>query len=185
MTLPNAISLARLILVPVFAWLQLAERPLAALIVFVVAAISDGLDGLLARLLDQRTALGAILDPLADKLLGFTALLLLALGGQLPFWFFGASMLRDAVVFGVSISTRIAHLRLHAAPTRISKYATFLVMATVTLALLADSPRFGAPLRPWLASVGAVAAQCLLVATVQYALLWRSLLVRRGEVARG
>ena len=184
MTLPNAISLARLILVPVFAWLQIAERPLAALVVFIVAAVSDGIDGLLARLLDQRTALGAILDPLADKLLGFTALLLLVVSGDLPLWLLGFSLLRDLVVFGVSVSTRIADLPLSAAPTRISKYATFFVMATVTLALLARSPRVGEPMLPWLASIGTIAAECLVVATVQYALLWRALL-QGMEASRG
>lgn len=176
MTVPNAISLFRLLLVPVFAWLHLQDRPLAALIVFVGAALSDGLDGLLARLLDQRTALGAILDPLADKLLGLTAVVLLTASGALPGWFLGAALLRDVVVFGVGISTRIAQQPLHAAPTRVSKYATFLLMTTVTLALLASSPRFGEEILPWLATAGGLAAQCLLIATVQYTMLWRALL---------
>jgi len=179
LNIPNAISLARLLLVPVFAWLHLTDRPLAALIVFVAAAVSDGLDGLLARLLDQRTAIGAILDPLADKALGFTALLLLAVSGVLPFWFFATSLLRDVVVFCVGITTRVTHLPVPASPTRISKYATFLLMATVTLALFTRSPRHGEAVLPWVQAMGGLAAQCLLVATVQYTLLWRTLLKER------
>jgi len=180
-TVPNAISLLRLLLVPVFAWLHLADRPLAALIVFVTAAVSDGIDGFLARLLDQRSALGAVLDPLADKVLGLAALLLLVLSGALPIWFLATSLLRDAVVFGVGVSARVARTPVRVAPTRVSKYATFLLMTTVTLALFTRSPRFGEAVAPYLMAVGAVAAECLLVATCQYALLGRRML-RRAEV---
>lgn len=183
--MPNAISLVRLLLVPVFAWLHLTDRPLAALIVFISAAVSDGIDGLLARLLDQRTAIGAILDPLADKVLGLTALLLLVWSGALPVWFLAVSLLRDVVVFGVGVTTRVAHLPVPASPTRISKYATFLLMATVVLALFTRSPRFGEAVLPWVPAIGGLAAQCLLVATIQYTLLWRTLLSERVEATRG
>ncbi|WP_373048496.1 CDP-alcohol phosphatidyltransferase family protein [Vulgatibacter sp.] len=176
MNLPNAISLVRLLLVPVFAWLHLRGEPLAALVVFVAAAISDGIDGFLARALDQRTALGAILDPIADKLLGLTALVLLVWSAVLPVWFLGVSLLRDAVVAAVGITSKASHRSVRAAPTRISKYATFLLMATVTLALFSRSPDYGAAVVPYLAAVGAVAAECLLVATVQYGMLWWSVL---------
>lgn len=183
MTIPNAISLLRLLLVPVFAWLHLADRPLAALVVFVSAAVSDGIDGFLARALDQRSKLGAILDPLADKVLGLTALVLLVWSGVLPVWFFATALLRDVVVFGVGVSAKLGHAPVRVAPTRVSKYATFLLMATVVLALFTRSPRFGEAVVPYLAAVGAVAAECLLVATMQYALLWRRLL--HGKLVQG
>jgi len=179
-TVPNAISLLRLLLVPVFAWLHLADRPLAALVVFVAAAVSDGIDGLLARALDQRSPLGAILDPLADKLLGLAALLLLVWSAVLPAWFLAVSLARDAVVFGMGLSARLGHAHVRVAPTRVSKYATFLLMATVTLALFSRSPRHGAAVTPYLAAVGAVAAECLFVATCQYAVRWRRMLRQRA-----
>lgn len=77
MNLANAITIFRLVLIPVFVALIVIYRPdagmeglrIAAFIVFIVAAISDGIDGFVARRFDQRTKLGAVLDPLADKLL--------------------------------------------------------------------------------------------------------------------
>lgn len=178
MNLPNSITLLRLALVPVFAFLQLDGRPLAALIVFVAAAASDGIDGFLARALDQRTRFGAILDPFADKLLGLTALLLLVWGGTIPLWLLGVSLLRDAVVFCVGLTAKVTHRPIEAEPTRVSKYATFTLMVTLTLALLASSPRWGEVVGPWLATMGLITAECLVIATSQYLLRWRGVLRR-------
>jgi cardiolipin synthase len=175
LTVPNAISVVRLLLVPVFAWYHLHDRPLVALVIFAVAAISDGIDGLLARLLDQRSPLGAVLDPVADKILGLTALILLVSSKVLPLWFLGVSLLRDAVVLGVVVQARMLRRPISPVPTRVSKYATFTLLTTVTLALFSASPRFGA-LSPFLGAAGVVAAQCLLVATLQYLGRWRALL---------
>lgn len=173
MSLPNAITLVRLLLVPVFAWLHFAGHPVAALVVFVSAAVSDGIDGFLARALDQRTPLGAILDPIADKVLGLAGLLLVVGAGALPPWFLAVALSRDVVVAGAGLTMRLRGGTVQVHPTRVSKYATFLLMTTVTLALFSRSPSRGASVLPYLAAVGAVAAQFLLVATVQYALLWR------------
>ena len=68
-TVPNVLSYLRLAAVPVFVSLHLGGKPGWALVVFLAASVTDALDGLLARLLDQRTKLGAFVDPLADKLL--------------------------------------------------------------------------------------------------------------------
>lgn len=184
MNLPNLISLIRLLLVPVFAALFLAGRPTAALAVFAAAAASDALDGFLARALDQRTPLGAILDPLADKLLGFTALLLLAYAGLLPAWFLGLSLLRDVVVLGFGLTVRSRLDQMTVAPTRISKYATFSLMVTVVLALLSAVPGVGGEVRVWTAVAATVAAQCLLVATAQYGIRWRRCLRPLGASGR-
>lgn len=170
---PNLISLGRILLVPVFAALFLTGRPTGAVVVFAVAAASDAFDGFLARVLDQRTPLGAILDPLADKLLGLAALVLLVVAGALPFWLLGLSLLRDLVVVGFGLAVRGRLAQITFAPTRISKYATFSLMATVVLALLASLPGAGEGLGPWTTVAAAVAAQCLLVATAQYVNRWR------------
>lgn len=171
--LPNLISLIRLLLVPVFAVLFLTGRPAGAMVVFAAAAASDALDGFLARALDQRTPLGAILDPLADKVLVLAALVLLVIVGALPLWLLALSLLRDVVVLGFGLAIRKRIARMTVAPTRISKYATFSVMVTVVLALLARVPDAGAGLRPWTTVAAAIAAQCLLVATAQYITRWR------------
>src|SRR5262249_5506825 len=83
---PNFLTGLRLAAVPVFVVLLLEGMPGAALAVFVGAMITDWLDGIAARVLKQFTPLGAILDPIADKLLGVSALVLLCLTGRLPIW---------------------------------------------------------------------------------------------------
>src|SRR5258705_729352 len=68
-TIPNLITIGRLCLVPLIVWLILAPHPLGAFVVFLLAAASDAVDGILARQLDLRSDLGAYLDPIADKAL--------------------------------------------------------------------------------------------------------------------
>src|SRR3954471_2323984 len=86
LTLPNALTLLRIILAPVFLVLYVRGDTLRALAAFAAAAATDGLDGLVARVLDQRSHLGAVLDPIADKFLAACALFALAGRGQLPMW---------------------------------------------------------------------------------------------------
>src|SRR5690606_22359377 len=105
--LPNAITSIRLALVPVFAWLHLTDQPFSAMVVFTVAAPSDGIAGLLARPFDQRTRVGAILDPIADKLLVATSLVLLVVSGTLPPWLFLTALLRDAAVGSLGLASRL------------------------------------------------------------------------------
>lgn len=78
-TIPNLITLLRLAVIPVFLYSIAAERPVAALSLFVVAGISDGLDGYLARTLHMQSAVGAVLDPIADKLLMITSYIMLSI----------------------------------------------------------------------------------------------------------
>ena len=69
MTIPNYLTILRVLLTPVLVILLLEERLSEALFVFIIAGVTDGLDGLIARLYKQKSRLGALLDPLADKLL--------------------------------------------------------------------------------------------------------------------
>ena len=82
--LPNVITLLRLAAVPVVAWLIQQQRWEAACWLFLAAAVSDGIDGLLARWLDQMTQLGAALDSVADKALGLVTLVLLTQAEAIP-----------------------------------------------------------------------------------------------------
>lgn len=174
--LPNAITSLRLALVPVFAWLHLTDQTFSAMVVFTVAALSDGIDGLLARLLEQRTRLGAILDPIADKVLVATSLVLLVLSGTLPAWLLVTALMRDAAVGGLGLASKLRGRWLEVAPTRISKYATFTVMLTVFLALGHRAGLGAAEILPYLRVIAILAAQCLIVASLQYAVRWRDLL---------
>jgi cardiolipin synthase len=174
--LPNAITSIRILLVPVFAWLFLTERSFQAMVVFAAAALSDGLDGLLARLLDQRTRLGAILDPIADKFLAATALVLLVAVGTVPVWLLVAALLRDVMVLGVALAARARSRWLDASPTRISKYATFTLMLTIFSSLALRAGIQEEQGLPYVQVVTVLAAQCLIVAAVQYLVRWRGLL---------
>lgn len=174
--LPNAITVVRIGLVPVFAYLYLSGKPGAALAVFAVAALSDGLDGLLARLLDQRTRIGAILDPVADKVLAAVALILLVFSGVAPLWLLLVSMLRDGVVFGVSLTSKVTGRFVEAAPTRVSKYGTFTLLLTIFLALGNHAGVMGDALLPYLQVVAILAGLCLVIASFQYLFRWRALL---------
>ena len=78
-TIPNLITLLRLAILPVFLYAIAEERPGAALTLFVVAGVSDGLDGYLARALHMQSAVGAVLDPLADKLLMISSYIMLSI----------------------------------------------------------------------------------------------------------
>ncbi len=169
LTVPNALTALRIALAPVFLWLYAAGETQRALAAFAAAAATDLLDGLAARALDQHTRLGAFLDPIADKLLAACALVALAARGQLPWWLPIIVVSRDVAQLGGAAILRGVHRPIPVAPTRIGKYATFTLAATVVLALAAE---FGAYSReqaaPFVAALGLVAAQCVAVSFAQY-----------------
>ena len=103
LTLPNLLSLSRILLSPVFVWMMVQKKPWAAFIVFLVAGATDALDGFTARLLHLRSTLGLWLDPVGDKVLltsGFVVLSLPALSqpNTLPLWLTGICIGRDVVI---------------------------------------------------------------------------------------
>src|SRR4029077_9932813 len=100
LNLPNLITLARLLCVPLAIWLILEARYGVAFWVFVTAGISDALDGYIAKRFDQRTPLGALLDPIADKALLAGVYITLGLADQLPHWLVILVVLRDLLIVG-------------------------------------------------------------------------------------
>ncbi|WP_017583136.1 CDP-alcohol phosphatidyltransferase family protein [Nocardiopsis valliformis] len=100
-TVPNLLSMLRLLGVPLFLWLILGpEEDWWALLVLALAGLSDWLDGKIARAWDQATKLGQILDPLADRLYIFAALLGLVVRGIVPWWLMALLVLRDVLILG-------------------------------------------------------------------------------------
>src|SRR5690606_17462805 len=95
LTVPNLISMARLLLVPVFAVLIVRGQDLAALAVLAVAGASDWLDGVLARRLGQMSRLGQLLDPAADRLFILVTLVGLAWREIVPWWLLAVILVRD------------------------------------------------------------------------------------------
>lgn len=172
LTVPNLLTLLRIGLVPVFAALHLAGRPGWALVCFLAASLSDWLDGLAARILDQRTQLGAFLDPLADKLLTGVALLLLVVERVAPLWLLLLILLRDLVEALGVVVVRRKGLELPAAPSRVGKYATFALTCLVVLGLLDETFTDLPAIHAWFQVAGYFTALCVVVSTVQYFVRW-------------
>lgn len=104
MNVPNSITLFRIILVPIMLYFLIEGDNFSALLVFAAAALSDGLDGFFAKLLNQKTRLGAFLDPIADKLLLSTSFIVLAILGMAPSWLAIMAVSRDLLIItGIGI----------------------------------------------------------------------------------
>lgn len=135
LTLPNMLTAGRLILVP-FVIGNLSQGQLeTALWLFVAAALTDLLDGNLARLLNQRSVLGAWLDPIADKAMLLSTLLMLVWLEALPWWLGGLVVLRDSVVLIGAAAYRGLTGFLEVAPTLWGKAATAAEFVLVSLVL--------------------------------------------------
>jgi cardiolipin synthase (CMP-forming) len=152
-TLPNLLTVFRMVLVPIFVTLLFYQRFVLALVVFVVAGITDGLDGLLARRFDQRSQLGTILDPIADKLMLVTAFVVLSMRNvfpqpvpshlPIPFWVTAAVISRDVfIVVGaaaINIMTGFRGFR----PSWLGKLNTTVQIIAVGIIMLAASVPYG------------------------------------------
>ncbi len=98
LNLPNTLTILRIIIIPLFVTSVIYKRYDLALYLFITAAITDNLDGLIARLTNQKTELGTFLDPIADKSLLMTSFVLFSINGWLPTWLTITVISRDAIV---------------------------------------------------------------------------------------
>jgi cardiolipin synthase len=172
-TLPNGLTALRLVLAPVFLVLYVRGDTVRALAAFAAAASTDLLDGLAARVLSQHSRLGAFLDPIADKFLAACALFALWERGRLPLWLPILVVSRDvAQLLGAAV-LRTIHRTIPVAPTRIGKYATFMLAATVVLSLAWELLAWPiAEVAPYVAALGLVSAECIAISWVQYFLFF-------------
>lgn len=134
-TIPNLLSMLRLALVPPFLVLIIVGDYVAALIVLIIASLTDLLDGFLARRLNQVTRLGQLLDPAADRLYIFAALLGLAANGLVPWWIVIVIVARDVflLVLGVVLANHgYGPLPVH----QLGKVATFALFFGVPVIML-------------------------------------------------
>jgi len=135
MTLPNVITLLRILLTPLLVWLLLDHRMKQALLVFLIAGFSDGLDGLIARVFHQKSKLGAYLDPLADKLLLVSAFILLGYMQKIPYWLVIITVSRDAIIVLGIVTLMLHQLRVEIKPLVLSKFNTLLQLLTIFVVL--------------------------------------------------
>lgn len=134
-SIPNVLTLVRVLLAPVLVILLLRGMYPMALLVFAIAGLTDGLDGLIARLLNQRTTLGAYLDPAADKLLLTSAFVCLAILGVTPPWLAVIVIARDVfILLGLAILT-LTEKKYKIEPTMVSKCTTTVQLLMVLLLL--------------------------------------------------
>ena len=136
MSIPNLITLGRVILVPVVFWLLLTGELKAAFLVFVVAGISDAVDGFLAKRFNWETELGAYLDPIADKLLIVCIFIALGVTGRLPSWLVITVVSRDVlIVIAVVLSWLLGH------PTPMKPLAVSKINTVAQIVLAGDGAR--------------------------------------------
>lgn len=135
MSIPNFLSLLRIILVPVTVIFLIDGSFFTALAVFTLAGITDALDGFLARVLGQKTDLGSYLDPIADKALLTSCFVTLSIMGIIPGWLTVIVVSRDFIILlGISIFFMLS-ISIEMRPMFISKVTTAVQISTVFLAL--------------------------------------------------
>jgi cardiolipin synthase len=179
-TLPNILTIIRMVLIPVFVSALYYQRFLWALAIFVIAGVTDGFDGLLARSLNQKSHLGTILDPIADKLLLVTAFIVLSMPSivapaaipqphprhlPVPFWVTAAVISRDVfIVVGaaaINIVTGFRGFR----PSWLGKTSTVVQLCAVVYILTAASIP---PLRGYLPTIYTIVFAFALFSGIHY-----------------
>jgi cardiolipin synthase (CMP-forming) len=178
--LPNLICLARIALIwPILAALVNANYDFA-LLLFAVAAVSDGLDGFLAKRFGWESELGKILDPLADKLLLISVFVMATSLALVPWWLALTAVTRDLMIILGAIVLRIRVGPLEGRPSVISKINTLLQL-TYLLGVITHAAGYGPP-QGFLAGLAVVAVVTTLLSWVNYAMDFARAL--RGAAAK-
>jgi len=136
MNLPNLITVFRIVLIPFFLNFLVYGYTDLALIVFLVAGLTDALDGAIARMTKTKSEIGAALDPLADKMLALAAFVALTILGKIPLWLTLTVVTRDVIVVTGSVILYIQGYDLKIRPTIAGKMATFFQLLLLAVALL-------------------------------------------------
>ncbi len=140
-TIPNLLSVLRMGLAPLFIISVLDGKPLRALILFLVAGVTDSLDGFIARRANQQSLLGAYLDPIADKILLTSAYIALSIpslnhGVQIPLWITVLVIARDLMIVVMAVIMALASGIRNFPPSKLSKFNTLVQVVTVLVVLV-------------------------------------------------
>lgn len=170
MTIPNFISIGRLFLVPLAIWLIVSDEPMTAFWIFVLAGVSDAVDGFLARQFNMRSVVGTYLDPLADKALLVSIYVTFAVLNEIPVWVTILVVSRDVLIIGAVVLAGMLGRPIAMRPSIVSKLNT--VAQIVLAALVLGDLAFAVDLS-MLRTVMVVAVGVLTVASaLLYALDW-------------
>ena len=170
MNIPNALTLARIILVPLIVWLIITHEIAAAFVLFLLAGLSDAVDGYLAKRFGWQTELGAYLDPIADKALLVSIYVTLGFANHLPVWLVIAVVSRDILIVGAFILSWILSRPVTVSPLLLSKVNTLvqLVLASLVLAELG----FGLGLEPFVAVFIWITGALTILSAAVYFWVW-------------
>ena len=187
MYIPNIISVLRIFLVPLVVWAIISGRPQLAFAVFVLAGITDAIDGFLAKRFGWQTELGAYLDPLADKALLMSIYMALGFFNHLPAWIVIVVVSRDILIIGAIVLAWMMDRPIAVHPQLISKANTLgqIVLAALVLGNLG----FQAGLEGLTAFVVWVVGILTILSAIAYLMTWllhmASYEPRRTEISPG
>lgn len=180
MTAADLLTILRLILVPFFLFAFLSEKFELAFLIFVVAGVTDLVDGSIARWLKRSTDIGAILDPIADKALMVATVSCLLLKGVIPFWFFLLVVVRDIAILSGLAFFRLRKVNFSLRPLWTSKIGTLCNLILIIFAFLSflhHSYLFWFQLFLWISTV------LVVTSGTQYAKIGLDLLKKNGQSA--
>jgi cardiolipin synthase len=181
MTLANLLTVFRMVVIPFFIMAITYGRPRAALWLFLIAGITDSLDGFIARVWNQRTALGAFLDPMADKLMLTSAFVVMALPGMglsfpIPPWLPVLTIARDVVIVLLSLVMSLSIGIRQFPPSLPGKLTTFIQISYIVGVLIQNGYGF-----PRLVVSGLMWAVALLTVFSGMHYIWRMKIMIRGK----
>ena len=170
MSIPNLITLARILLVPVVVWAIASDQMRLAFMLFLAAAISDAVDGFLAKRFGMQTELGAYLDPAADKVMIVSIYAALGISGVIPLWIVILVVSRDLLIVGAIILSWLADNPVEIKPHIVSKLNTAVQIFYACLVLAAHG--FGFASEVMLTMVMAAVAILTLLSVAFYVAEW-------------
>lgn len=145
MNVPNALTIIRILLIPLFLYKIIQGEMVFATAVYLTAAVTDGLDGFIARVWKLQTKLGTFLDPMADKLLITASFLVLSILKIIPLWLALAVISRDFIIVSGSLLVYLMKDELTIRPQPIGKVTTFFQFGYILLVLLQSASDFTFP----------------------------------------
>ena len=178
MTIPNIITMIRILLTPIFVIYLINDQLLTGLVILVICGVSDGLDGFIARVFKQKSRLGSYLDPLADKIILVSAFIALSIRGFLPSWLSVAVISRDILILIGVTALYITDEDLNIKPVISSKITTCFQFVTVIAVLARD---YLVPYLDYYVYLYYITALFTIISFLQYLYQWQKMMVDKSE----
>jgi cardiolipin synthase len=182
MTLPNLITIARFCLVPIIVGCICADAWMLAFWLFLLAGVSDGVDGFIAKRFDQRSKIGAILDPLADKALLVSLFVTLGVLQVIPAWLVILVVFRDLMIITAVLVSWVAGNPLPIAASKLSKANTAAQIVLVQFILFVRGFGFALPVPVLIGSL--IVAALTLASAAAYLRIWLGHMARTAKDVR-